>query len=418
MKRLIRPILLSALIFLISGCQKNLFTPKEPTIDKNLPVVSEVKYISDMTEIAFEWTSVKSERVQGYYIYRSNPEAKDKQLKRIATIDDRYASHYVDDKLQPETVYYYTFSTFTKEDAESLASKKYSVKTRPLIESVSFIKAISNLPNRVKLIWRPHPHERIAGYIVEKNEIKSLKWKKIKEVRGRLNAEYIDKDIKNSNVYRYRVKVKTYDGIVSKPSEVVEARAKPLPLEVSGLRATNDIYRKIELNWMANNEKDIIYYKVYRAMTPYLFYNYLAKTKDTKFEDLLDGDGVARYYKITVVDKDGLESAKQQNPVMGSTLGKPKSPIIKRANISKEGATLEWADADDRAVSYVVVRKSKDGWKTKEDIFKKIKEKRFFDSGIMPGEKYTYEVFSVDRYGIESKPSEDIVLLAPKSDIN
>jgi len=402
------------LILAVSGCQQKLPEPKKPIIDQTLPKVANIRSISDMTEIAFEWEPLYNERVQGYYIYRSDPLSKDSKMKRVAKIEDRYSSHYVDIKLIPNTMYYYRFASYSKDLRESVASELYSAKTLPLLESVAFLKAIVGLPGKVKLIWRPHPSPRVCEYLIERNELSSDKWLQVAVVKGRLNAEYIDSKLKNNHVYRYRIKVKTCDGLISNPSEIVEAKTKPLPATVSNVEATTYLPKRIKITWSANPEKDISYYNIYRAVNPLLFYTYHAKTKETSFEDMIGEDGVARYYKITAVDSDGLESLKQENPIMGSTLGKPATPIVTQAAVNGDKAVIKWSNADNRAKRYVVIKKYKDGWKTKEMEYANIQVQSFVDRDIIPGIKYKYSIIAVDEFSISSKPSEDVVLYIPK----
>ena len=363
-----------------------------------------------MTEVGFEWVPSYDERVVGYYLYRSNPTKNDGKLERIAVIDEKYASHYVDTNLLPETAYYYRMSTFSAAKQESEPSPTVNVMTQPLLKSVPFIQAIVGLPNRVKLIWRPHPFQRVASYIIERNELKTEKWTKIAEVKGRLNAEYIDGGLKDNHVYRYRVLVKTYDGIISRPSQMVEAQTKPLPKTIKNITASRDIPKKIVLHWDAATEKDVSYYKVYSAPTSILFYTYLAKTKETSFEDLINSNGTDRYYKVTAVDEDGLESLKQENPIMGTTLGVPLSPAVNQARHDSRQIFLSWSQTDGRAVKYEIIKTGAG----KEEHIQGITQSQFTDMDVHPGREYTYKIIAIDQFGLASKPSEDVVITLPK----
>ena len=160
---------------MVSGCEKTLDTPKEPVVDSTLPRIDTVRTLVDLTEIGFEWTPTYGDRVAGYYIYRLDGS----KMKKIATINDKYTSHYVDTKLTPDTQYSYRFTTFSEEKRESEPSQIITASTTGTIESVSFVKAITGLPNRVKIVWKPHTMERIESYIIERNEFKSTKWDEV-----------------------------------------------------------------------------------------------------------------------------------------------------------------------------------------------------------------------------------------------
>ena len=101
--------------------------------------------------------------------------------------------------------------------------------TKPLLDSVPFSQAITGLPGRVKVIWRPHPDSTVASYIIQRSDAGVNKFSQIAEVNGRLNAEYIDTEVKPGKSYEYRILVKTSSGVVSKPSQNISATTKELP---------------------------------------------------------------------------------------------------------------------------------------------------------------------------------------------
>ena len=418
MKKLILLISSIVLVLFVSGCQNIVPTPPKKVIDPGLPQVSDIKTLTDMTEVAFEWRPIYTSNIKGYRLYRSDPLKNGGKLHLIATIDDRYVSHFVDTKLVPGTTYYYRMTTYANDNRESEPSEVVEVKTMPLLASVPFIKAISGLPHRIKLIWRPHPNPRVEGYIIERNNLTDLKWQQIATIDGRLNAEYINKDLPDNRAYKYRVKVKTYDGIISTPSAEVEGNTKPLPPIVSNVKASRDLPKRIEISWDKSPSKDVVYYNVYRAVTPYLFYTYLAKTADTKFVDMIGKDGAARYYKVTAVDNQGLESLKQENPVMGTTLPKPAAPVVTNITMQGNSVKITWMPGDNRAVKYSVVKKYSQGFSQKKTKYINIRENQYIDNDVVPGVEYNYQVIAVDKNGIESKPTEDITIDVPKADNN
>ena len=409
--RLFRLIMLSIVSILIfSGCQNTPVPSKKPAVDPSLPTVVGLKVLSDITEVGFEWSPKYDERVVGYYVYRSNPKEQTGKLHRVATIKDRYSSHFVDTKLLPQTKYYYRFSTFSQEERESVPSEMITITTKRMIPSVAYLKAIVGLPNRVKIIWRPLEHPRVSSYIIERNDLSSVEWKKIATVKGRLSAEYIDAGLKNNYLYKYRIKVKTFDDILSEPSQIVEASTKPLPAMAENIRATNDLPKKIVLSWNASLSSDISYYKVYRAINPMLFYSYYAKTKDTKFVDLINQNGKSYYYKVTAVDKDGLESLKQSSPIVGSTLAIPNSVSITSIKQGGNSVMLTWMGNDDRAVSYNIKKE----FRGKVQNLTGISSFSYQDRDVFPGVEYKYSVVALDKYGLASKPSEPILITIPK----
>ncbi len=380
--------------------------PTKPKIDISLPTVQTIRTISDITSVALEWTPLYSEKVAGYYLYRGE---QGKKLQRIATIKNRYSSHYIDKNLKPDRVYIYAMSVYTKYGRESRPSAPVRVRTLPIPESVPFIKAIDHLPREVKIIWRPHPYQRVEWYIIERSEPNSDKWRQIATIKGRLIAEYIDKGLKDNHIYFYRIKVKTCDGIISKPSKVVKASTKPRPRIVNGLQASKNLPKKIILHWQPNSEPDIVYYTVYRSIFEIGPYMTIAKVRGTRYIDLINEDGATYYYKVTAVDKDGLESFKQDVPAVGTTLGKPMPPVVLDYKVEGYTFFVTWESPDKRAVSYIIKKREKEGFlRVNEYIFKNIHGTSFTDAGLKSGAKYSYEIIAVDKYGIPSKPSKKI----------
>ncbi|MDP2850285.1 MAG: hypothetical protein Q8O20_04350 [Sulfuricurvum sp.] len=398
-------------LFSFSGCVPQPVAPKAVTIDSTLPTPSLNGFIADITSIAFEWKPLEDPRVSGYYVYRNTPGAEDQKLQRIATIDSRFATHFVDSDLKPGSEYQYRFSAITKEGSESVASETMLVATQPMIAPISFFQSVGNMPRSAKLLWRPHPNGKINGYVIERQEATDQKWVAIATITGRLNAEYIDRDLKDSQVYHYRIKATTFDKLTTEPSEVSKVITKPLPPEIRNITSTNNLPRAITLGWEASTISDLSHYNIYRSSTPNGSFEYHVKLESTSFTDTITEDGKFYFYKITAVDKDGLESLQSSVATQGSTLSKPQTPIAYEGKVVNKTAELQWKNSDPRTVSYTVVKTTKTSWITRESIdINNITETTFRDSDIKPDTGYLYEILSVDKNGIRSLPTEAIEL--------
>lgn len=402
--------LLSFLALLISGCA----TSNTPMMDSTLPRVENVRTLSDISSVAFEWDISKDPRVAGYRIYRSDPKSGDSKPKPLGDrVGDRYTTHYVDRDLAPNSIYYYQLVTIDKEGRESERTAPIQVQTANL-EPVVFVQAISNYPRRVKILWRPHDNPRVSGYIIERSDLSKLEFTKIAEIDNRLQAEYIDTDLKDNAVYRYRVLAKTFDNHTSAPSQVVEAKTKPLPQQVQGLVATMNLPKQIRLTWIPNSEPDIKEYVIYRSpYQTYLFMGIARVRGGNEYIDNVNEDGKTYFYKVTAVDKDGLESEMPSFAVVGATLSPPLAPYLTSATIQDNAVVLRWKKSDNRAASFIVVKKTADIFDTKTVRFTNIIDEFFVDRDIIPGVKYLYSVIAVDENGIASSPTKDAELLLP-----
>ncbi|EAJ2130481.1 fibronectin type III domain-containing protein [Campylobacter upsaliensis] len=402
MRRFHLSICLASLTLLFSACSvAELTTPKQTQLNENLPKVQSLKSISDLSNVAFEWEPLYSENIQGFYLYRSSE--KEPQMKLVATIKDKFQTHYVDTKLESGTKYQYMMKTFNEQGHFSEEGQVIEIATQPRPEPLAFVQAITNLPERIKLIWRPHTDLRVNAYIIEKKKVEDKKFAKIGEVKNRLSAEFID-EVKANENFLYRVSALTFDGVQSEPSEVLNSTSKALPPEITHLSASNDLNGKIMLSWDAPVYEDFSYFKIYATSSSFLPFTLLAKTDKNSYEDIVQGAGESKQYKITMVDKDGLESPMPKKGVEGKTLGLPASPSIILAQITSEGIVLEWADNDNRAVEYEVKRYGGD----QNAVFKGIKEKRLRDIKALAGVEYSYEVIAIDELGQRSAPSSKV----------
>ena len=409
----------SLLIF--SGCAVGTPSPKEETvIDSTLPVVTLTEHgvVADMKAIGFEWKSVKDPRVKGIYVFKATSEKEGfTNLDHYKTIEGRFSTHYVDFDVKPNTRYRYSFKTFSA-DAQSKESKVVAVASKKVLNSVSWIHAQTGMPRTAKIIWRPHSNEIVKSYILERSTLENEDWKELDEIDGRLSAEYIDRDLKDNYVYKYRLRAKTYNDIISAPSDVVKVITKALPLSVMNIQATNNLPKKIKVTWTPSTAKDFDLYNVYRSKTIDGTYTLVATLHNPIFEDeSIEKDGQSYFYRVSVVDKDGLESEHDSLSIQGMSLIKLNPPAIFNATLVGNRVEIVWGRVDPRTRSYIIRRTEQQGWFDKKvEEYKNLTNKRFVDNRIVNNATYTYKIYAVDENGIVSEPSTEINLKAPESD--
>ena len=403
---------ISLALSLFSGCALQPTVEKKVTIDLSLPVPSLNGSLSDITSAAFEWKAISDPNVTGYNVYRSHPaQGGQVTLTRIATIENRLSTHYMDKALLPNTQYSYRFTSVGKENSESNGSQMVTITTLPMIAQVSYFQSIGNMPRSAKLIWRPHPNARINGYAIDRSDARGVEWKEIKSIQGRLNAEYIDTDLSDGATYYYRVRAITFDNLSTPPSEVVKVVTKLLPPEIKNLTATTNVPNLITLRWDASPLQDLNHYNIYRSTTKEGHYEYYVKLHGTTWNDKTTKDGESFYYQVTAVDNDGLESPLGAVGINGASLGKPRTPVPYDSKISAKGADLQWTNDDPRIISYSVLKTTKSGFfdhKTTE--FNNITETEVHDNAVKAGVTYIYQIIGMDKNGLRSLPTADIVL--------
>ena len=397
-------------ILILSGCGAIPKPQKEPLVDYTLPkiVLTEHGIVTDTNAVAFEWNPILDQRVEGVFIYKVLLGANKKDGDYYDTVKNRFVTHYVDSNIVPDTKYAYYFKTFSGE-AESANSKTTILNSLPKIDSVSWIYSVQNMPRSAKIIWRPHTNQKVKAYIIERRTLQEAAWKEIARVNKRLSAEYIDEDLKDKYVYKYRVRALTYDDIISTPSQIVKVVTKALPKEVANIRASRDLPKKIVIQWDATKTKDFSHYNLYRSESSDSSYDILAKLKDNYYADKIKEDGKQYFYRVSVVDKDALESKHETTSIQGLTLSKPNAPALVEMKYENKKVKIIWNRIDPRTRTYTVIKRYKKGWF--DEIVEKydsITGQSYIDDNIEPNQNYYYKIYAVDKYDIESEPSIEI----------
>ncbi len=194
--------------------------------DKTLPKITQIKYLVSKGSVGFEWPAITDSRVEGIKVYRAIPELakKDQKFIKITTIDDRYATHYVDKNVKPNTTYMYTFTTFSH-FKEGDPGKIIKIKTIGTFAPVNFIKTILSDHGVVKVLWNPHSNPLITGYILQR-KVEGSKWQYLARITSRLMPEYIDKSAAIGHTYSYRIIAVSGEGIKSEPSQASTIEVK------------------------------------------------------------------------------------------------------------------------------------------------------------------------------------------------
>jgi fibronectin type 3 domain-containing protein len=316
----------------------------------------------------------------------------------LATINNPFQTLYVDTNLKPSTLYSYRIATFDKNKTPSLA-KEIKKKTLATIAPVIPLEIKPLKKGMVKIIFRPHPNERVQGYILQRLDDKNIKWVTLANLTPRYNVEYIDKNLKDGKIYQYRIIAYTYDGLKSAPSEVLKVSTYPKPPLVLNIKATINLPKKIVLRWAP--VKNAKYYKVYTKRFLGFGYTPIAKVKGTIYTDKVGKDGVKKYYKVTAVSIHDTESLLDNSPeVMGETLAIPAKPLIS-ANVLRNKIEFIFSSPDNRAIKYLVIKKG-----INKDYKYIVNGNRFLDTNVIHKHSYTYKIYAVDKYGLISEANE------------
>lgn len=376
-------------------------------IDPSLPMIKKIKTINDVKSIGFEWEKIDNiALIKGIVIYRVQ---KGGVLKKLTTIKNPLATHYYDTDLIPQTQYAYEFSTLGYNGLVSTRTPVLNVKTS-FIDPIESVFASIDYPREIKLIWSPHPNPSISRYIIQRQNEKGV-FLNIGTIKNRLYVEYFDKELQDGKEYKYRILAESFEGAKSLPSVVVTGKTKPEPISITELHASNNLARSIRIDWKKSLQEDVVRYKIYSASSLRTNFTLAGETKNNFYIHKVNEDGVERFYKVVPVDNVGIEGAMPVHSAKGMTLRAPIAPIITRAVIENNRAIIQWQKINDTQVKGYIVYRYEGKFSSKALRFSDITKNEFIDKEMKTGKKYRYQVASIDKNGLESKPSESVELL-------
>ena len=108
-------------------------------------------------------------------MYTTTPKKPNAALRKVARVRLTKEEHVI-----------------TADGKESKTTDAYIVQTLPRIVPVDFVQTISNLPNSVKLVWKPHQDKRVGYYRIEKYNTLINEWILLKTIKeNNLDLEYL-----------------------------------------------------------------------------------------------------------------------------------------------------------------------------------------------------------------------------------
>ena len=388
-----------------------------------LPVVGGLSAQGDMIrEVKLVWNAINSAFVTGYIIYRSLQQDADfKKIKKLDTPvgeSGRKVQYSDQEGLGEITRYYYRVTAFEEPDQETAPSAVVSAVTKGKPPGATDLKAKSGLVKKVELSWTANPQEEVKGYTLFWSKEKTGKFFMLKRIEGRMTGTFIDKSrsgdpLEDNRTYYYAVKTYNRVDVDSDLSEIVAATTKPRPAKPSGLKGETMKMKSAPLAWLANPEKDIVYYRVFRkAASESGNFSDVAKVpaQETRYLDKDLKDGVTYLYKIQAEDGDGLLSD-FSDEIMVQIKPRPKSPEQLSGDFQTGSVELKWRPGPEPDIAYYrIYEKSYWSTETVPGADKVTSPSVKFKVVLEKGKKKTYVVTSVDKDGLESEYSQEITV--------
>ncbi len=245
------------------------------------------------------WDRNPEADIAAYRVFVS--ESGDGPFRQIA---ETAPPSFVHAGLGDRTVRFYRVRAVDRDGLLSGFSETVSAATRPLPSRPQGLKAESGLPRSVRLVWAPNPEPDIARYTVRRLR------RGASSVAGEVRTPgYTDSGLEDGVPYRYEVCAVDVEGLVSPPSEQVEAATKPRPSAPVNLNAEarGDL---IALSWTPSPEPDIAGYEIYRrsGWNPLAGEEKVGRVSGTSFEDRTAAAGTSCTYRVSAIDAAGLVS--------------------------------------------------------------------------------------------------------------
>jgi uncharacterized protein len=365
-------------------------------------------------EVKVTWAGVQSPFIVAYNIYRSlKSDGNFTKIKKLSAADVKDNFTYSDlAGLGDKTNYYYYVTAEDDLGIETSPSPVAVALTRDIPPQPENFAVRSGLVKKVEITWQAAKQEEVEGYNIYWAPEKDGHYNLLKKISGRENNSYMDDsrgfdNLGDNKVYYYRLRAYNKVAAESLPA-FAYATTKPRPQKPTALQGTSLRVKETPLAWLANPEKDISLYYVYRTTGEKDDFSSVGETDKTQYLDKNLKDGATYRYKIQAKDKDGLLSD-LSDIISVNTKPKPKQPESLSGRYEAGKAEISWQANKENDIShYVVYEKVFLG----TEKIAEVKSTNYSDGSILKGKNKVYVVSAVDTSGLESDISPELAISA------
>jgi len=384
-----------------------------------------------LRKIGLTWEASTDKYVEGYEIFRSESEMG--PFISVTTINNRDKTEYVDTgkgsawgkagNLGDKTLYFYKINAINVVDVRSPDSPIISATTRGKPPVVTGLEAEGRLPRKVNVKWQPSSGVFVDGYAVYRSADPSGPFEEIAQVSGKEKQEYMDKgnksswgevgDLQDFSYYYYLVRSVNIVDVQSDDSMMVSATTKALPEAVSGFRAENRHVKQIPLQWSEPMETDLKEFEIFRGDKTSSIDKKVTAVKSDVFQyvDNRLEDGRTYYYKIRAVDQYDLPG-EFSTIINGTTKPLPSRPLNPQHQLNGLQLRLTWDKNPENDISRYQIERS--GFFAWEAIGDTVDNSFQLDKNLEAGDKEKYRIIAIDTTGLESLPSDEIIVIVAK----
>lgn len=269
--------------------------------------------------------------------------------------------------------------------------------------------------NKAIINWKPSLSAKCIGYNVYRSFVINGNYVKLNATLLPLGTNSFEDLIQNENLtHHYYIEAVDEFGNKSNSNIArfigVDTTPPATPI-VADSKAGKGV---VTIQWRANNEKDLLGYRVYRSISNDLeSFNliHVKPIRERAFVDSLPSVAQNRfYYKITAVDSAYNESVAAMVSLKMPDLVPPQSPILTAVVLEKEKVKLEWETPPDLDLKGIIILRRVVSDTARE--FAKIspslisgKSSSYTDASVQSGFRYEYALVASDSSDNASKRS-------------
>ncbi len=352
--------------------------------------------ISEVARVRLVWEQplyLYGTLVLEYRLYRGNS-PENLTLYAVLNSNERTFIDYLNDSM----IYFYGITAVSVYGESEMAGP---IKGMPLllpgrIEGMRIIEG----NGYVELHWKPlelNYSNEVLGYRIYKG-VTNTSFTLLTELSSSTSF-YRDSDVKNGEVYYYRIAAFNIAG-EGPSSAILVASPGTVPGKITRISIEGRLH-SIYLTWELpsdNGGREIIGYNIYRGKSVYSVSLY--KTVDAKTREIIDTNllgGVKFYYRISALNEFG-ESA-LSHPVNATSYGEPGG--VKNIDIKSglDSIRISWKSPEEDGGSPII--KYRVYWRSEDEDIWSVEETEKTEYELLdltPGKFYCLKVAAVNLY--------------------
>lgn len=361
-----------------------------------------------------------------YYIERSEDGSNFKRLNEVPLVNlndkpDAPAKRmfYVDTIASNTKKYTYRVQGVSPFGELSPYSEIVSALGIKKLEEVPHIdRHVFDKSGNVLLKWsfKKEAESQLQSFEINWSAQEKGPYKRIKEGIAPTTRETLIVEPEPSNYYSVTAVGKNNQRTTSFIAYVQTIDSIP-PAKPVGLKAVVDTLGIVNLEWSANQEKDLLGYRVFRGnlAKEELAQITVSPILTTSYMDTLQVKSLNRkvFYQVVAVDERyNMSEFSEEFELKKPDVVPPSAPIFTKYKVVQEGIELQWINSSsDDVTAHLLYRQEltqqEKGWLP---IFKTDTVSKFIDTKVSAGIQYRYAIFAKDEAGLQSVPSTPITV--------